>query len=516
MIYTDYLYIFFVLLLTLVYFVLPLSKRWIALLATSICFYCTWGVKLLPFAAAATAVAWGAGLIITRRFERMDAEIKSREWSDRKEKAAFQLKVKQANRWILWTAVAILLGMLIYTKVGVFLVSDRTKILIPLGISYYTMSLISYLADVYWRKETAENNFFKLFLFAIFFPKILEGPISRHRLVAKQLNEGHTYDYDRMCKGFQRILWGYFKKLVIADRLSMFVTPVFTNYTYHHGSILLVAAIFGALQLYCDFSGAMDMALGTAEIFGISLEENFNHPFFSKSAAEFWRRWHITLGTWFKDYIYMPLIVSPGLMQFSGKVRKRFGKRAGKNVLTIGPLLLVWLLTGLWHGTGANYVAWGVYWGLLIILSTVLEPELKQLNTLLHIDADSNGFNLFRMVRTFCLFVISRIISIPSSLHATMGIFNRILLHFGAWELVDGTLYKQGLSRQNFVLVLLCIFVLYLVSRQQEKGVNIREWIAVKPLPLRWTIYIISIMIVLIFGIYGAGYNASSFVYMKY
>lgn len=388
--------------------------------------------------------------------------------------------------------------------------------IIPIGISYYCLSLIGYLADVYWKKERAERNYFKLLLFTMYFPKILEGPISKHRIVGAQLTKGYQFDYKRVCFGLQRVLWGLFKKLVIADHLAVVVNTVFRDYQSYVGSQLLVVAVFGAIQLYCDFSGCMDIALGVSECFGIALEENFKQPFAARSAAEFWRRWHVTLGNWFKDYVFMPLAVSPRLMKVTGFLRKKLGKRAGKIFSSVIPLAVVWILTGLWHGTGMNYLVWGAYWGLLIALSTVLDPEIRKLTTQLKIDTTSDGFQFFQKSRTFWLFVISRIITIPESLGNTCSIIQTIFTNFAPWKLVDGGLLELGVSRPRFIVMILAIILVGLVGSQHEKGIKIREWIAARSLPIRWMIYYGAIFAVLIFGAYGWRYNASAFVYMQF
>lgn len=554
--FTDYLFFPVFAAVIIVYFVVPQKKRWIVLLAASIVFFLTWSLEMFPFALFAAFVAWIAARKIEKRYEALNAYTKKQKKAVTKKQTDLTQETKKKCRHILWIAAAVILFMLIYSKIQyvmadipvlsgiVALLSDlyRTvsqffakipilsyfasdtaaqeggqfSFLVPLGISYYTLSLVGYLADVYWRKERAERNFGKLLLYALYFPKILEGPIAKHRNIAQQLNEGGNFDYTRLCHGLQRMLWGYFKKLVIADRISLLVTEVYGNYTEYFGTVLFVATVAGAVQLYCDFSGCMDIALGISEVFGIELEENFRRPFFSESAAEFWRRWHITMGVWFKDYIYMPLAVSPKLIRAAGTVKKRAGKRAGKNFMTIVPLAVVWFLTGLWHGTGMNYIVWGIYWGALIILSSVLEPELKKLTKLLHINTESSGYRRFRCIRTFLLFCVSRVITIPGDLHATAEIFRRILFHFSPWEFFDGTLYTIGLDRPDFLLALLTLFILYLVGKKQEQGIAIRQKVDSLFLVWRWLIYLAAIFAVLIFGIYGAGYDASAFVYMNY
>ena len=260
----------------------------------------------------------------------------------------------------------------------------------------------------------------------------------------------------------------------------------------------------------------MDIALGVSECFGIQLEENFRQPFASCSVAEFWRRWHITLGVWFKDYVFMPLVISPRLMRISGFLRERIGKRAGKNFMTVIPLAVVWLLTGLWHGTGKNYLLWGIYWGALISLSTVFDPEIRKLTKWLKIDTDSEGFRFFRKSRTFCLFVIGRFITIPGSLAVSWYTAQSVFTDFTPLRLVDGSIFTLGIDWPRFIVTLLAAALVGFVGSKREKGVHIREWIAARPLLIRWAIYYAIIFAVLIFGAYGPGYDASSFVYMRY
>ena len=574
-----------------VYFLLPLRTKWIALLAFSIFFFCTWGIDYLPLVLIITLIAWAGGKILDIG-KTQEPEGKHVKKTPESAKAPDRKKTKR--KIFLVISVLMVLLILIYIKaqkgmadipfmepvigfisryyekyqgllakipfVGdlvscgkgidaavfkwmlgspntgftpiiettdyAYLTTETTEMLldssaistwiIPIGISYYCLSLIGYLADVYWKKECAERNYFKLLLFTLYFPKILEGPISKHRVLGPQLTEGHRFDYKRVCFGLQRMLWGAFKKLVIADYLSVFVSKVFGDYQSYAGSQLLVAAIFGAIQLYCDFSGCMDIALGVSECFGITLEENFKQPFASRSAAEFWRRWHITLGAWFKDYVFMPLAVSPRLMKVTGFFRRKVGKRAGKIFSSVIPLAAVWLLTGLWHGTGANYLVWGAYWGLLIILSTVLEPEIRKLTAWLKIDTSSGGFRFFQKSRTFILFVISRIITIPQSLDAVWYTIRSIFTNFAPWKLVDGSLLDMGLSSSRFVVLALALALVGYIGNRREKGIQIREWIAARPLPVRWLIYYGAIFAVLIFGAYGPGYIASDFVYMQF
>ena len=210
------------------------------------------------------------------------------------------------------------------------------------GISYYTFSSLSYLLDVYWKRVGYENNYFRFLLYLVYFPHILQGPIERYGRLGARLKGEFRFDYDRVVRGIQLILWGYFKKLVIADRIDIFITKVYEDYRYAGAYVLALSILLAVVYIYSDFSGCMDIARGISQIFGIELDLNFNHPFSSTSIVEFWRRWHISLTTWFRDYVYIPL----------GGSREGTGK-------TIRNLFVVWLLTGIWHGANYTFIFWG-------------------------------------------------------------------------------------------------------------------------------------------------------------
>ena len=516
----------FLLAVLVFYYLFPLKFKWLVLLAGSIFFYVSTGPDGLPYLTAVSVIAYLAALGMQLLNQKQEQYFRNHE-VDKDEKRKQKARVKKKCKIICVGASLVIILLLIWAKVGnlewfhqltgYFTGENQNvmNVIVPLGVSYYTFSAVAYVADVYWKKDKAETNYLKFALFLFYFPKILEGPISRHKNIGQQLCEGHRFDFKGISFGAQRMLWGFFKKMVIADRVAIVVNEVFGNWEEYPGSILLLAAVFGAFQLYCDFSGCMDIVCGASEMVGVKLEDNFSRPFFAKSAAEFWRRWHITLGTWFKDYIYMPIVVSPRMMKIVQKTGKIFGKRAGKTVMSVIPLFVVWLLTGLWHGTGLAYVAWGLYWGGLIIVSTVFEPEIKKVSAFLHIRTDSASWNFFRMVRTFFIFVVSRIITIPNNLQNTKYILGKIVTDFQVWKYFDGSLFDLGLDRANFLLCFVLLLVLWAVSMLQEKG-SVRERIAGWNIVFRWALYYAAFFAVLIFGIYGLGYDAASFVYMNY
>lgn len=490
--FVSFYFIAFVFLLAALYYLMPRKARWCVLLAGSLAFYSIGGLRPLVTVSLSCMIVYLVGLIL--------------EMTDRSK--------RNWRRLILFTGVLSLVGMLVFTKCYA-LFEWKFRYIVPLGISYYTFSAVGYMADVYWGKEKAEKNVLKLLLYLLFFPKILQGPITKYRNLAPQLVEGHRFSYHNFCFGMQLAIWGYFKKIVIADRIAIFTSAVFADEVSFGGAVLLLSVVLSAVQTYCDFSACMDIAGGVSQMFGITLEKNFDHPFFAKSAAEFWRRWHITLGVWFKDYIYMPIVISPRLIKLSGKAGKKFGRRVGKGIMAVVPLAVVWTLTGLWHGTGMPYLAWGIYWGLLIILSTIFEPEIKKLGKALHINTDRQGWKNFQMIRTFLLFCIGRILTIPGDLKVSANILRKICTYPKPWQLVDNTLYAQGLDWKEFVLMLLMIAVLWFVGLQQRNG-SVREKIANWNMVARCTFYACSVIFVLLFGIYGPGIATGNFAYMQY
>lgn len=499
-------------LVILLYYVLPKKIQWCVLLAASVAFYLTYGWEKLPFLIISAFIAFVGA-----------RQIQELQNSGEKEEIA----VKRGRK-VLVLCVVLIAGLLVYAKIGTWVIQSVSRLfswergktmeaVTALGVSYYTFSLISYLCDVYWKKDKAEYNFFRLLLFTIYFPKILQGPISRHSNLGSQLREEHKFSYKEFCFGLQLMVWGYFKKMVIADRLAIFVNNVFGNIPAYHGSVILLAAVFSCIQLYCDFSGCMDIAGGFSQILGLKLEKNFERPFFSKSAAEFWRRWHITLGTWFKDYVfYLPIAISPKLTDISKKLKKKHGARVSKGFLTVISLMTVWLLTGLWHNVRLSYLVWGIFWGAIIAFSMIFAPEIKKLNTFLHINTEAGSWKIFQMIRTSLLFTAAAIITLPNNLSVTGECFSKILTDFGFASLVDGTLFNLGLDRPNFTLAIICMLILLIVGILQEKGISIREKIAESNIIFRWSIYYIAFFSILIFGIYGPGYDAASFIYMQF
>lgn len=517
-------FLFFLFFFYTVYYVVPNKFRWMVLLIASAVFYMSAGIEKLPFIVLTSLIVFLSGRQINKLFEIAEQQADEKQLKG-KERTSFLMQVKQKcrNRYLIPTIILVV-GILGYCKFGSTFFSlipqniiheKWTNIIVPLGISYYTFSSIAYLLDIYWRKTKPITNYFKYLLCVSYFPQIVQGPIARYQKLSAEMFKNHSFDFKNVCFGLQLMLYGYFKKLVIADRLALFTTQVFENITDYEGLAIVIALIFSTFQLYMDFSGCMDIVRGASQLFGIELDKNFDHPFFSKSAAEFWRRWHITLGAWFKDYIYMPVVTSGWLAKITTAVKEKLGKEAAKKINAAIPLAIVWLLTGLWHGTGWNYIIWGIYWGSLIICSTIFAKQYKKLTEFLHINTTSRGYNIFQMVRTFFLFMIGRLFSALGSLDNAILAVKQLFHCFNPWIFWDGSLYRTGFDYKDLCVVFLGLLLVCKISILQEKA-SVREMVAAKNIVLRWLLYYGIIFAIIILGIYGPGYNASDFVYTRF
>lgn len=521
MTYLSIIFIIFLAITMLLYYIFPQRIRWCILLIASAVFYWYAGYDKFLIVIVTSLIVWLASWAINRQYCKADREIEEQELTG-KEKAALLAKYKRKCRhFILTPTLCLIVGALSYCKFGEMLADALWQafalyvswdVIVPLGVSYYTFSSVGYLLDVYWRKARHTENYFKFALCVLYFPQIVQGPIARYNRLEKELFQEHPFDFKQVCFGMQLMLYGYAKKMILADRLALYTSAVFGDLSSYEGLVILIAVIASAFQIYMDFSGCMDIVRGASQIFGVTLEHNFRHPFFSTSTAEFWRRWHITLGTWFKDYIYMPVAVSKWLIKLITKIRNIFGKEAAKVINTIIPLLIVWILTGIWHGTGWNYVVWGLYYGTIIICSTLFAGQYKKLAEFLHIDMTTKSYRKFQMIRTFFVFAGGRLITAPGTLADTWVAIKQMFGRFNPWIFWDGTLYGMGLDYKDWCVVAIGLLLVRRISIMQETG-SVREAIARRNIVLRWIIYYAAFFAILIFGMYGTGYNASDFIY---
>lgn len=414
--------------------------------------------------------------------------------------AAGRLLEKYKRKSILILGLFLNFGMLALLKYTNFAISNLNSLtgshisfrnfVLPLGISFYTFQSMGYLLDVYWKKVKPETNVFRFALFVSFFPQLLQGPIGRYHRLAGQLYERHAFSLERLQMGVQRILWGYFKKLVLADRAAPVVNLVFQDYPDYSGVTVIFALLCYSIQLYCDFSGGMDVVIGAAQLFGISLDENFKRPYFAVSISDFWRRWHITLGTWMKDYVFYPFNLSRAMKRFGKWAKKVCGRQYGRLLPICAGNLLVFWLVGVWHGPDWKFIFYGLYHGVIIVVSSLMAAHFQNWKKRLHIWETSPLWKGFQIARTFVLVNISWYFDMAVSLGAAFAMMKSTVVGFRLSTLTDGSLLQLGLGAEDFLILVVGCLVVLAVSVLQERGVSIRSRLAEAPLPLRWGIYL--------------------------
>ena len=489
-----------------VYYILPKRVRWVSLLVFSFIYYYIMSKNfLLPIIFSGLSIYLGGIIINKINDKKIDCD-------DKELKKQIKKKYKLYKKIVLLIVVFINIGILVYLKYSNFLVSSINnifslsiekpfeKIVLPLGISYYTLMAISYIVDVYRGKYRASNNPFRVMLFVIFFPSVQEGPIHRFDKMDSQLYEGKKFEYKNICSGILIILFGLFKKMVIADRLGVFVSNTFGT---SKGYISLLSIIFYTLELYAEFSGFIDMAVGGAKMFGIELPINFRRPFFSKSVEEFWRRWHITLGAFLKDYVFYPISLSKINMKLTKFNNSHFGAFLSKFLASAIPLFFVWFLNGLWHGASAKYILYGLYYYVIMMIGLLLEPLFRKI-------PDKKCTNILKIFRTWIFIVIGMTIFKADSMSKAFSYIGSIFHNSNAGVL------SFGLSYIDFIIVILYLIVLFIIGYLEEKGKNVIDYIVDGCGFKKYLIYYILIVMIIVFGIYGPGYNASDFIYGQF
>ena len=541
MTYTSLNFIFFVLATALVYFVLPFKKyRWTVLLAASIFFYCTWSYQLGAFMLFTTLSTYLIALWLSKASAKSKAVLKAHksEWR-RDDKKKYKNKTKVRMRLIMTLALLLNFGILAFLKyynffagslndiLGAFSLdfsAPSLKLILPLGISFYTFQSMGYIVDVYREKTEAQKNPLKLLLFVSFFPQIIQGPISIYDQLAVQLFEGHDFDFTRFKHGCELIMWGFFKKLVIADRAVIPITAVTAEFNKFGGTTLTFTILLYALQLYADFSGGIDISRGVAQIFGVDMIDNFKRPYFSRSINEYWRRWHISLGAWLKNYLFYPVAMSNAFITASKKMKgTRFGKTAaGAHISKVLPTsvasLIVFLVVGIWHGASWKYVAFGAWNGLIIMVSILLEPLFISAKDKLHIKDTNIPFMLFQMFRTFLIVLVGYVFDVAPSFSQAMRTFWLFFTNQN-FKLGYSQISDLGLGKKDYLVVLiggLIIFIASVIQERAKDGLDIRHMLDKKPFILRFALLFVCLISIVVFGIYGSGYSAADFVYAQF
>lgn len=525
-------FILFLLVVFALYFLVPARLQWCVLLAASYVFYLFNGIGITVFLILSTAITFMAGRILGHIDETTSLYLKAVKTDfTRQEKKQYKEQQKKKKQRVLIAALILNIGILVVLKYGNFLLSNGNSILrlfgsrhtlpfmdflLPLGISFYTLQSTGYVIDVYRGKYKPDSNFFQYALFVSYFPQIVQGPISRYDALAHQLYTPHPFSYQRMTQGAQLILWGFMKKLIIGERIASYVSPVFSNPESYSGNALFFTACIYGFQAYADFSGGMDIAQGVSEIFGITLAENFRRPYFARSIQEFWRRWHITLGAWMKDYVFYTLSLSKRFFNLGKRLEKYVGKYVSRKLPTFLSMFVVFLLVGIWHGAEWKYLFYGIYNGIIIVSSILLEPFYEKAAAKLHINTDHFLWRLFQMIRTLMLCSFGRFLSRGESLRSALTMMKRTLCNFSLTMSPLRIYHETGWQKADAIPIFFMILLFIAVGIFQEKGIAIRQKIGEQNLVIRFSIYIGALLCLAILGIYGPGYSISEFIYEKF
>ena len=488
---TTFNFLCFLACVLIVYYILPPKYQWLFLLIASIVYYVLGNEPMLILY---PCIAIGITYAGARFIECADKQ--------------------RVKKIILTCTVVLIVGMLAMMKYF-----NPGNWLVPLGISFYTFSLLGYLFDVYYEIGKVEKNPFKLALFGLFFTNMVSGPIMRYREAEATFFKAHFFDYQKVCFGCQRILWGFFQKLVISERLAIIVNAVFEDPETYSGGYIVLAAFAYTVQLYTDFAGCMDIVMGVGETLGIKLPENFDHPFTATTIQEFWRRWHITLGTWLKDYLFYPLLRTGFFMNLPTWLKGRFGKKRAKKITTFSAMFILWFTIGLWHGGAVHFViGTGILQWFYILCGEVTEPIAKNLCTKCHIDRNGVIYRSMQKVRTFFLMSFAFLIFRAPNLETFFSMLSHLFSTSG-WMVLNGRTLEMGLDIYEWIILLISLVIFSVVSKAgcaTGDREHIRKAIAAKPIVLRWMIWYVVLFYVILFGQYGPGYSASEFIYQGF
>lgn len=530
MLFTSYEFLLFAALLLGLYYVIPKRFQWMLLLLASYLFYWIANPAYLLFIGITTISVYAAARLMEQNAERQADYIKQhKEELSKEEKKEYKKQQKKIRFRLAALFVCLNIAILAVVKytnfffrifapvISLFSGSKEipsVSLLVPMGISFYTFQAVGYLVDVYRGTIKAEKNLFKFALFISFFPQLVQGPISRFSDLAETMFSEHPFDKKNVAYGLQRVLWGYFKKLVIADRIFAAVSTTLTNPQEYQGVYLVVGMIFYTIQLYADFTGGIDVTIGIAQAFGIRLKENFNLPYFSTSLKEYWRRWHISMCSWFRDYVFYPVSSSSALQKFSKFSRKHFGDSIGKRLPVYVASFVVWFSTGLWHGANWNFIVWGLANWAVLMISEELEPLYAKFHSRFPA-LDKWPYQVFCMVRTYLLVCCLNLFDCYSNVSDTFRAFWS-MISVPNWNvLFDGSLLKIGLSELDYMILFFAVLLMSAVSIVKCKT-DVRELISSRSYPVRVVLWFGLFLIILFMGTYGIGYDSSQFIYNQF
>ncbi|MBQ7964955.1 MAG: MBOAT family protein [Ruminococcus sp.] len=496
---------------TIVYYLFPKKYRWISLLVFSLAFFSLASIEVAGYFVFGVATIYISSRLIGEK-----------------------LTTQKAKKATIVIALAFNIAMLFLLKYiniipntingfGELFNIDfhlgTINLIAPIGISYYTLSMISYLVDVYWTTIPAEKNFFKVMLFSCYYPCLISGPFIRYTQMKSEFFDNGDFEWDNIFKGFHRVVYGLLKKMVIADNLAIIVNAIFADTDVYSGPFIVIGVVFYALQIYCDFSGCMDIVIGASKLYGVKLPENFESPFFSKNLSEFWRRWHITLGSWGKDYIMYPLLKSEAFQKLNKKSKKKFGKKLGKKIPVFLAILILWVIIGIWHGASYKYIfAAGILPWIYLTSSELLEESFVKLRNKLKINVESKWFHIFQSLRTLFMMCIVWLFALAPSFTQSFALiadifkFDPTVVDPFISEVImgDHTLYAVLFKWAVIVVTMLGVAI---VDYLKYNNVDVAEKFNSCNHIFRFALLIAMIGVTLMFGVYGPGFVPADFIY---
>jgi len=493
--------------------IFPQRYRWGVLLAASMLFYLSESPRALPLLLLMSLWTWFCAQKI------QDADTPAPNDLSREEKKARRKAIRAAQkRWMLagLSADFAVLGIFKYLNdLRTLFGASRLGILLPLGLSFYTFQITGYLLDVYGGKTKPEKNPLRFLLFSSFFPQLIQGPIGRYDALAAQLRKPQTLDMDGLVRASLLVLYGLMKKLVIADRLVPLVRTVFDGGTAAgiSGAAALLGVLAYSAQQYCDFSGGIDLVTGLAELYGIQLAPNFRRPYFAVSLADFWRRWHISLGAWMRDYVFYPFALSSPVRRLTKFTGPRLGQTVSRTLPAALGNLLVFLLVGLWHGAAMNYIVWGLYNGLILAVSSLLEPAYKAWNEKHAALSSARALHVWRVLRTFIIVNIGWFFDRSAYPGDAFRMIASMFTHFSVKSLTPAFFEAASLAAADAAVLACALIIVFTISLLSERGMDVRAKFASLPYLLRLSFILAACGSIVIFGVWGAGYDASAFIY---
>lgn len=491
-------FLLFSIIVVSLYFIAPRKTRVYILLVASYFFYMCWNAKYSILIGTSTVVTYVSAIL----FKELD-RYKNR---------------KKLKRIVMIGCIVANLSLLFLFKYGNFGIetinrvlltlrirplSYRFNFLLPVGISFYTFQALGYMIDVYRGDVEVERNFARYALFVSFFPQLVAGPIERSKNFLSQLRDIEkieVWNLERVSKGLILVLWGLFMKMVIADRSAIFVDAVFQKFRLYGSTELIIAIVLFAIELYCDFGGYSMIAIGMARIMGFDLMENFRAPYLAMSIRDFWSRWHISLSTWFRDYLYIPL----------------GGNRKGILRKYIN-IMIVFVVSGLWHGANLTFAIWGFVNGAYQVVGDMTKTLRNKIVDKFKIETDCFSHHLYKGFVTFSLWSFSLIFFRSASIRSALSYIKRILLKVDPWVLFNGDIYKIGLAQVEVNILLVAIIILIIVDViRVKKDMTLDRYLFTQNLWFRWAIIIGLIVVILTFGEYGPYFDPKQFIYFQF